>query len=53
MIDITAMVTHSDFKFFFPFTTTLIDLKLNREPLPTDKPSRVCLFWSAEQASDT
>jgi hypothetical protein len=30
---------------FFPFTTTLIEIKLNREPLPLDKVSRLLSFW--------
>ena len=48
MIDITAMLTQ-DFKFFYPFTTTLIELRLNREPLPDELPSQVCLFWEANR----
>ena len=29
---------------FYPFTTTLIQIKLNREPLPMDKVSRLLTF---------
>jgi hypothetical protein len=29
---------------FYPFTTTLIEIRLNREPMPLDKTSRI-LGW--------
>jgi hypothetical protein len=45
MIDISEMLAGRNFKFFYPFTTTLIELTLNREPLPVGVPSRVCHFW--------
>ncbi|HYI24946.1 MAG TPA: hypothetical protein VD767_06005 [Thermomicrobiales bacterium] len=32
------------FTFFYPFTTTLIDLRLNREPLPLEGPNEVAVF---------
>ncbi len=43
-IDITPMLRRKDFTFFYPFTTTLVELKLNREPLPHDKTNDVCWF---------
>lgn len=30
------------FTFFYPFTTTLVEIRLNREPLPTDGKNGVC-----------
>jgi hypothetical protein len=44
-VDISKMLNTPDFKFFFPFTTTLIQLTANREPLPSDAVSEVCKFW--------
>lgn len=40
-LDITDLVT-GDTKLFYPFTTTLVEIKLNREPLPLDGESRLC-----------
>jgi pimeloyl-ACP methyl ester carboxylesterase len=34
VIDISEMLRQAQIKFFFPFTTTLIELKVNREPMP-------------------
>lgn len=44
-VDISKMLNTPDFKFFYPFTTTLIQLMVNREPLPPDAFSEVCKFW--------
>lgn len=33
-IDITPILGEPQISFFFPFTTTLIEIKLNREPMP-------------------
>lgn len=33
-IDLTPLLKGDEFRLFFPFTTTLIEMKLNREPLP-------------------
>ncbi|MDQ3082626.1 MAG: hypothetical protein M3R07_10495, partial [Gemmatimonadota bacterium] len=33
-LDISSLADDKGVKFFFPFTTTLIELRLNREPLP-------------------
>jgi pimeloyl-ACP methyl ester carboxylesterase len=43
-IDITQMVRRRDFSFFYPFTTTLVEFRLNREPLPPEKANKVCWF---------
>lgn len=43
-VDITAMLRRRDFTFFYPFTTTLVELRLNREPLPPDNANEVCWF---------
>jgi len=43
-IDITPMLKRRDFTFFYPFTTTLVELKLNREPLPPNASNDVCWF---------
>jgi hypothetical protein len=31
-------------KFFCPYTTTLIELRLDRQPLPLNDPNGVCWF---------
>lgn len=43
-VDISAMLRRRDFTFFYPFTTTLVELRLNREPLPPDNANEVCWF---------
>lgn len=40
-LDLTPL-TKSDTKFFFPFTTTAVEIKLNREPWPLGKESDLC-----------
>lgn len=50
-IDISPLLTDAAVKFFYPFTTTLIEIKLNREPLPPEPstdPNRICWFDSQE-----
>jgi hypothetical protein len=39
-----APVIGDESKFFYPFTTTLIELQLNREPLPLIGPNAVT-WW--------
>jgi hypothetical protein len=34
VIDMTNLLPGSETSFFFPFTTTLIEIKINREPMP-------------------
>lgn len=43
-IDITAMTSQSEVKFFYPLTTTLIEIRLNREPLPLSGVNDVLWF---------
>ncbi|MFN0067613.1 MAG: esterase/lipase family protein [Limisphaerales bacterium] len=46
-IDITDMLKMTNFEFFKEFTTTLVELRLNREPLPHDALNGVCQFIEA------
>jgi hypothetical protein len=39
-----ALAADTGIEFFYPFTTTLIELKLNREPLPLTDKNEVCWF---------
>ena len=39
-----SLADDTGIKFFYPFTTTLIELKLNREPLPLTGKNEVCWF---------
>jgi hypothetical protein len=43
-LDLSSLLGDSEVKFFYPFTTTLIELRLNREPLPLTGPNYVCRF---------
>ncbi len=43
-LDISKLVGDKGTKFFYPFTTTLVELKLNREPLPFTGKNEVCWF---------
>lgn len=43
MFDISRTVQDKGFKFFFPFTTTLIQIMLDREPMPLAGRNKV--FW--------
>jgi pimeloyl-ACP methyl ester carboxylesterase len=45
-LDISSLLNHSIVRLFHPFTTTLIEIRLNREPLPLDRssPNEVCWF---------
>jgi len=44
--NLSDLLAHADGRFFYPFTTTLVEMRLNREPLPLDptKPTQV-LGW--------
>ena len=42
-IDLTPYLRTEKFKFFFPFTTTLMEIQLNREPMPLGGRNNV--FW--------
>ena len=43
-LDISALVNNTGVNFFYPFTTTLIELRMNREPLPLSGKNQVCWF---------
>jgi len=43
-LDISSLPTDTGIKFFYPFTTTLIELRLNREPLPLTGKNEVAWF---------
>ena len=43
-LDISSLADDTGIKFFYPFTTTLIELRLNREPLPLTGKNEVCWF---------
>ncbi len=43
-LDLSSLVGDAQVKFFHPFTTTLVEIKLNREPLPLAGRNEVCWF---------
>lgn len=43
-LDLSGLLHNVEVKFFYPFTTTLVELRLNREPLPLSGPNKVCWF---------
>jgi hypothetical protein len=43
-LDISSLVDERGVRFFYPFTTTLVELRLNREPLPVTGRNQVCFF---------
>ena len=43
-LDISSLPSDTGIRFFYPFTTTLIELQLNREPLPLTGKNEVCWF---------
>ena len=43
-LDLSELVGKAEVKFFFPFTTTLVELRLNREPLPLSGRNEVAWF---------
>jgi len=45
-LDLTSLVSGKTM-FFFPFTTTIVEIKLNREPLPLGVESRLCRILPA------
>ncbi|MEF3308758.1 hypothetical protein PV433_07540 [Paenibacillus sp. GYB004] len=46
-LDLSPLLGDTEVKFFYPFTTTLVELRLNREPLPLTGPNKVCWFDQA------
>lgn len=49
-MDLSPLLHDSEVKFFYPFTTTLIEIILNREPLPAKQKNNVT--WFLEDKSD-
>jgi pimeloyl-ACP methyl ester carboxylesterase len=43
-LNISSLPADTGIKFFYPFTTTLIELRMNREPLPLTGKNEVCWF---------
>ncbi len=43
-VNLSPLVDDEGVKFFYPFTTTLVELRLNREPLPVEGVNRICWF---------
>lgn len=43
-LDISSLMDDRGVRFFYPFTTTLVEVRMNREPLPFDGANRVCWF---------
>lgn len=50
LVEFDATIGRKEVQFFYPYTTTLIDLRLNREPMPLSGINRV--FWFNEQGRD-
>lgn len=45
LLEMDQMLSNQEVKFFYPYTTTLIELQLNREPLPLEKENKVTWFY--------
>lgn len=43
-LDVTPLLNDERVKFFFPYTTTLVEIRLNREPMPATGVNRVLRF---------
>jgi hypothetical protein len=43
-LDLSDLVGNVEVKFFYPFTTTLVEIRLNREPLPLTGKNEVAWF---------
>ena len=43
-LDISTLAGDASVKFFYPFTTTLVEIRINREPLPLTGKNEVCWF---------
>jgi pimeloyl-ACP methyl ester carboxylesterase len=44
MIELSGFLRNTDVSFFFPYTTTLVEIRLNREPMPPSGPVRLMRF---------
>lgn len=47
-IDLSSVLNSNSFQFFFPFTTTLVEIRVNREPMPLHGPNSV--FWFSKRS---
>ena len=47
VIEFDATIDSKDVSFFYPYTTTFVELRMNREPMPLQGVNRV--FWFGEQ----
>ena len=47
-MDLTKLLNDDDIRFFYPFTTTLIEIVLNREPLPLRDVNKITQFMADE-----
>ena len=43
-LDISSLIDDVGVRFFYPFTTTLVEIRMNREPLPLTGINKVCWF---------
>jgi hypothetical protein len=43
-LDLSELLGDAEVKFFYPFTTTLVEVRLNREPLPLAGRNEVAWF---------
>ncbi|MBW7452637.1 esterase/lipase family protein [Paenibacillus sepulcri] len=43
-LKLSSLLKDSRVNFFHPYTTTLVEIRLNREPLPLTGPNKVCWF---------
>ena len=50
VINLTHLLQEYEVSFFYPYTTTLVELRLNREPSPPDpgQPNSLVGFWKAQ-----
>jgi hypothetical protein len=49
-LNVSHLIRQAKYSFFWPFTTTLIEIRINREPLPLDRtePNRVLQFLESQ-----
>jgi len=47
-IDLTALLSDTEVDFFYPYTTTLVEIQLNREPMPATGVSDLLRFVGEE-----
>lgn len=47
-IDLTPWLRDEEVKFFYPFTTTLVEVRLNREPMPPTGLNKLLKFVAAQ-----